>query len=527
MNETQILIVGAGPTGLALALFLVRSGVTPRIIDKNSGPGQASRAMAVQARTLEFYRQLGFAEEVVQKGIPIEAIHLRAHQRVVSEISIADFGEGVSPYPFVLSFPQDDHERLLVEHLDKAGVEVEWNTELVELREAGDSVYATLRKKDGTQEECTAAYLCGCDGGHSRVRENLQLGFAGGTYDKTYFVADVEATGEAAKGHTFSFCLSAQDFLIILPVRSTGMNRLIGVVPAELNAQEHVSFDDIRPFAEKAADIRVEKVNWFSTYRAHHRVADHFRQGRVFVAGDAGHIHSPVGGQGMNTGIGDAVNLAWKLAAVVQNRADASLLDTYEPERIAFARSLVATTDKMFQLMTGSGVGNQLFRESLFPHLATFALGFSATRNAAFRLVSQTRISYHDSALSEGKAGEVGGGDRLPWISFADGSDNFAPLQALDWQVHIYGEAEPALLEGAAKAGIALHRFEWNEGAHQAGLRRNALYLIRPDGYIALANDAQDTATLQTHLSRFKIMGQNNREPAAVFGTAQSAVSQP
>lgn len=496
MNETQILIVGAGPTGLALALFLARSGVTPRIIDKNSGPGQASRAMAVQARTLEFYRQLGFAEEVVQKGIPIEAIHLRAHGRVVSEIRIADLGEGMSPYPYVLSFPQDDHERLLIEHLKNAGVEVEWNTELTQLREDGDAVHAILRKPEGAEEQCAASYLCGCDGARSAVRANLGLGFTGGTYDKTYFVADVEATGDAAGGQNFTFCLGAQDFLIVLPVRSTGMNRLIGVVPAELNAQQNVTFEDIRPFAEQAADIRVDKVNWFSTYRAHHRVAEHFYSGRVFIAGDAGHIHSPVGGQGMNTGIGDAVNLAWKLAAVLQSRATPALLDTYEPERIGFARSLVATTDKLFQLMTGSGVGSQVFRETLFPHLATLALGFSATRHAAFRLVSQTRVSYHGSALSEGKAGEVEGGDRLPWVPFEDGSDNFAPLHTLDWQIHIYGEMEPALQEAADGAGIACHAFAWNEAAHQAGLRRSAFYLVRPDGYVALASDTQEATKL-------------------------------
>ncbi len=506
VNETQVLIVEAGPTGLALALFLARAGIAPRIIDKNSGPGQASRAMAVQARTLEFYRQLGFADEVVSKGIPIEAIHLRAHNRLVSEIKIADFGKGMSPYPFILSFPQDDHERLLVAQLNNAGVQVEWNTELTELREAGDAVHATLRNKAGTQEDCVASYLCGCDGARSAVRGSLRLGFGGGTYDKTYFVADVEANGEAAGGHNFSLCLTARDILLILPVRSTGMNRLIGVVPEELKGRENIAFDDIRSFVEKEADIRVEKVNWFSTYRAHHRVADHFRIGRVFVSGDAGHIHSPVGGQGMNTGIGDAVNLAWKLAAVVSGRADVSLLDTYEPERIAFARSLVATTDKLFQLMTGSGVGHQLFRETLFPHLVPFALGFSGVRDTAFRLVSQTRINYHQSLLSEGEAGNVHGGDRLPWVPFSDGSDNFEPLQSLDWQIHVYGEAEPPLRDAAQKAGIPVCTFGWNDDASQAGLERNALYLVRPDGYVALADARQEAEKLQSYLSRFKIM---------------------
>ena len=506
MKNTQILIVGAGPTGLVLALFLVKAGVTPRIIDKNSGPGQASRAMAVQARTLEFYRQLGLAEEVVDKGIQIEAIRLRTHGHVAAEVRIADFGAGLSPYPFVLSFPQDDHERLLIERLTAAGVAVEWDAELLEMHDTGDEVRATLRQRDGTEEECSAAYLCGCDGARSAVRSGLGLGFAGGTYDKTYFVADVEATGEAAAGHTFSLCLGAQGLLIVLPVRSTGMNRLIGVIPAALAGKEDVTFEDIRPFAEEEAKIRVRNVNWFSTYKVHHRVADHFRVGRVFVSGDAGHIHSPVGGQGMNTGIGDAVNLAWKLAAVVGGRADVSLLDTYEPERIAFARSLVATTDKIFQLMTGTGAGHQLFRETLMPHLAPFALGFSGTRTAAFRLVSQTRIAYHGSALSEGAAGEVQGGDRLPWVRTGDGGDNFAPLQSFDWQAHVYGVAGPALRDAAREVNLELHQFDWTDHAGEAGLKRDALYLIRPDGYVALADAGQDAGKLQAHLSKFKIV---------------------
>ena len=500
MDEPQVLIVGAGPTGLALALFLAKSGVKARIVDMNSGPGQASRAMAVQARTLEFYRQLGFAEEVVSKGLTVEALHLRAHGQA-TEIKIKDFGEGLSPYPFILSYPQDDHERLLVKQLQAAGVEVEWDTELVELHDTGDQVHAALRLKDGTDESCVVAYLCGCDGARSAVRQSLQLGFAGGTYDKTYFVADVEATGASAAPHLFSMCLGASDILLVLPVRSTGMNRLIGVIPEELQGRENITFEDIRPLAEREGDIKVGKVNWFSTYKAHHRVADHFRVGRVFVSGDAGHIHSPVGGQGMNTGIGDAVNLAWKLAAVVQGRADAALLDTYETERIAFARALVATTDRVFQLMTGSGAGHQTFRETVFPHLASFALGFPGIRTAAFRLVSQTRINYHGSALSNGEAGDVHGGDRLPWVQTGDGSDNFAPLSSLDWQAHVYGEAKPTL----RGAGVTLHELPWADAMQTAGLKRDALYLVRPDGYVALADAEQDVEKLRASLDKFKI----------------------
>ena len=505
MNEGQVLIVGAGPTGLALALFLQKAGVTPRLIDRNSGPGQASRAMAVQSRTLEFYRQLGFADEVVRQGIPIEAIQIRAHDRVASEISLADFGAGLSPYPFILSFPQDDHERLLVAQLQAVGIEVERDTEMLEMREEGERVGATLRHKDGTEEECSPAYLCGCDGAHSTTRQDLQLGFGGGTYDKTFFVADVQAAGAGAAPGRFSFCLGAGDVLLVLPIRSTGMHRLIGFLPDDLQGRTDVTFEDVRALAEKAADIRVQNVNWFSTYKVHHRVADHFRAGRAFVLGDAGHVHSPVGGQGMNTGIGDAVNLSWKLAAVVQGRADAALLDTYEPERIAFARSLVATTDRMFQVMTGTGLGQELFREAVFPHLASFALGFSQVRTAAFRLVSQTRINYEGSALSDGQAGAVHGGDRLPWVVLADGSDNFAPLASFDWQAHVYGAAGPALTEAARDANLPLHPFGWSDGMDKAGLERDALYLVRPDGYVALAERGQDVGRLQATLAKFQI----------------------
>jgi 2-polyprenyl-6-methoxyphenol hydroxylase-like FAD-dependent oxidoreductase len=503
MNDAEVLIVGAGPTGLVLALYLAHYGVKPRIVEKNPGPGEASRAMAVHARTLEFYRQLGFADEVVGRGIKMERIHLREGSREVARFELGDFGAGLSPYPFALSFPQDDHERLLVERLSAAGVEVEWDTELVEFSDDGERVRATLRR-DGAEEALEVAYLCGCDGARSAVRRGIGLGFSGGTYEQVFWVADVEATGEAAENDDLNACLTANGFVLVFPIRSSGMHRLIGIVPEELEERESLTFEDVRPFLEKLIDVRVHKVNWFSRYQSHHRVADHFRAGRVFIAGDAGHIHSPMGGQGMNTGIGDAVNLAWKLAAVLGGRADPVVLDTYEPERIAFARTLVATTDKVFTVVAGQGPASQVFRELVAPHLAPFALGFSRVRKAMFRTVSQTRINYRESPLSAGSAGDVHGGDRLPWAGGAD-YDNFEPLEALDWQVHVYGEAGGALRDAARALGLPLHEFSWAEGAGEAGLERDALYLVRPDGYVALADADQDVGALRAHLSRFKI----------------------
>jgi len=505
MNDAEVLIVGAGPTGLALALFLAHSGVKPRIIEKSAGPGQQSRAMAVQARTLEFYRQLGFADEVVQSGIKMEAMHLWQGCHEVTQIKFGDFGEGLSPYPFALSYPQDDHERLLGAQLKAAGVEIEWATELVAFSKEGEQIRATLNAK-GVQTDCVVSWLCGCDGTHSTVRLGLQMDFPGGTYDQRFYVADVEATGAAAINNGISACLGTHELCLVFPIRSTGMHRLIGVVPDELADRADLTFEEIRPFVAKLVGLEVSKVNWFAAYHVHHRVADHFRRGHAFLLGDAGHVHSPAGGQGMNTGIGDAVNLAWKLAAVLQGRADASILDTYETERIAFARSLVATTDRVFQLMVGRSLSGQLFRETLLPHLIPFLFGFSGVRSAAFRLISQTRINYHESALSEGEAGEVHCGDRLPWVALGAGGDNFEPLRSLDWQVHVYGEAGQRLRDAVEQERLALHTFDWTDAMENAGLKRDALYLLRPDGYVALADPEAEAETLQKHLATFKIL---------------------
>jgi len=245
--------------------------------------------------------------------------------------------------------------------------------------------------------------------------------------------------------------------------------------------------------------MQISRENWFSTYRSHHRVAEHFRKGRAFIAGDAGHVHSPVGGQGMNTGIGDAVNLAWKLADMLRARAGTGVLDTYEEERIAFARLLVATTDRAFTLVSGRRVSSQLFRSFLVPHLVPFLMGFSRVRKEAFRALSQTRINYRGSALGAGAAGDVHGGDRLPWVESAD---NFAPLASLDWQIHVYGTATAPLCAFADARSLPVFAFPWNTDAEAAGFAEDATYLVRPDAYVGYAAPGQDVAELARFLAR-------------------------
>jgi hypothetical protein len=188
----------------------------------------------------------------------------------------------------------------------------------------------------------------------------------------------------------------------------------------------------------------------------------------------------------MNTGIGDAINLGWKLAHVIQRRANPSLLDTYEPERIAFARSLVVTTDRAFTPLTAEGISGEVTRRLIAPLIFSVAVRFPPARHAIFRLISQARIHYPDSLLSQGHAGHVHGGDRLPWLGPGE-NDNFTPLRSLDWQLHFYGDSKRNLLSAAREFGLATHIFPWSEQAHDAGFQQNAAYLVRPDGYVAAA----------------------------------------
>lgn len=503
MEQPSILIAGAGPTGLVLALALARRGVRPRLIDAEFGPGAQSRAMAVHARTLEFYRQFGIAAAVVAEGVVSPAIHLRERtadgaSREVVRVALAEIGAGLSPYPFILTYPQDLHERRLVAALADAGVSVEWGVRLTGLAQDADGVDATL-ERDGATETARFAYVCGCDGAHSAVREFIGVGFTGGAYPQPFYVADVRIAGGAdADLHA---TLGENLIALMLPVRATGMHRLIGLVPPRLWAAQGLGFEDIRAEVEALVGVRVSEVNWFSRYRVHHRVADRFRVGRAFLLGDAGHLHSPVGGQGMNTGIGDAVNLGWKLAHVAAGRADPGLLDSYEPERIAFARTLVATTDRFFGAIVARGLGGALMRRVIAPTALGIGMRFEAGRRAAFRGVSQIRIAYPGSALSDGAAGEVAGGDRLPWVAVA-GADNFAPLASLDWQAHVYGDARPALLAEAGAIGLPVHAFPWTAAAEAAGLRRDAVYVVRPDGHVGRAAPDQVQAHLGLYFRR-------------------------
>jgi hypothetical protein len=338
------------------------------------------------------------------------------------------------------------------------------------------------------------------------VRQSLNIGFPGGEYTHLFYVADVDASGPVANGE-LHVGLDKADFLAVFPLKGEGRLRLVGTIRDQQAQQadqhrDQLSWEDISKKVIGWIRIDVRRVNWFSTYRVHHRVAERFRRGRAFLLGDAAHIHSPVGGQGMNTGIGDAVNLAWKLAAVLRRRAPESILDTYEPERIAFARRLVETTDRAFTAVISPTALARFVRLRLVPLILPAFFSVALSRRYLFRTVSQTAIHYRHSSLSQGRTGLIHGGDRLPWVrsDFNHGLGNFAALTSLDWQVHVYGNATPELHSACAQRKLALHVFPWHREMTHTGLRPHALYLIRPDGYIALADPEARVTVLTTYL---------------------------
>jgi 2-polyprenyl-6-methoxyphenol hydroxylase-like FAD-dependent oxidoreductase len=489
-----------------LALWLSKFGISVRIIDKLATSGTTSRALAVQGRTLEFYQQFGLSQAVLDRGHKVAAVNLWVKARPAVRIPLENLGQGLTPFPFPIIFPQDEHEKLLIERLSDFGVQIERQVELADFEDRGGEIRASLRgtgelPEAATEEVCSFAYLAGCDGARSRVREVLGAGFPGGTYDHLFYVADIDAVGPPMNGE-LHVDLDDADFLAVFPLRQTGEARLIGSVRDDAaKDHEHLEFENVRGRALQNLRVEVKRVNWFSTYRVHHRVAQQFRKGRAFLLGDAAHIHSPVGGQGMNTGIGDAVNLAWKLATSLKQPLCAPLLDSYEPERIAFARRLVATTDRAFTAVTSDSALARFVRTKAIPAVAPGLFRIPAMRRFVFRTVSQITVNYRDSRLSRGQAGNLHGGDRLPWVKIGPRDEhNFVPLSSMDWQLHVYGDAAAGLQALADRRKITLCVFPWNPDARRAGLERNASYLIRPDGYIGLADSAGSAAAIGAYL---------------------------
>lgn len=515
-TDVDVLIVGAGPTGLMLAHQLARRGVRFAIIDRHTEPAQQSRAMAVQARTLEIYSKMGVIEQALALGTKATAANIWANGRWTARIPVGDIGRDMSPFPFILMLGQDDNERIMGERLSDYTVAVAWNTELMSLEQQPDHVVAVLKEPAGAMRTIRASWVAGCDGSRSPVREMSGIGFPGAPYEHTFFVADTEATGPMKPGE-LNVYLWEDGFHLFFPMRGRDRWRVIGILPKPLRHKDGLTFEEVVAAIRKEAGValRFHECSWFSTYRIHHRAAERFRDRRCFLLGDAAHIHSPAGAQGMNTGLQDAYNLGWKLALVVQGRADPALLDTYEQERIPVAQRLLQTTDRAFQVIVSDGWFGALFRTKIMARVAAIAMQLAPVRTLAFRTISQIGIRYPDSRLSQSLArpsrAAPAAGDRFPWLRFkahADGptEDLFQKLDDTRFNLVVIGQPTSAAeaLDGLGDLlriqAIPAEPFNDAE-LTRAHLSSPSFYLLRPDGHVGLCGTSIDAPAIRRYAS--------------------------
>jgi 2-polyprenyl-6-methoxyphenol hydroxylase-like FAD-dependent oxidoreductase len=406
-----------------MAAQLLRYGIQPIIIDDKLGPTNHSKALGVQARSLEIYRQMGVIGPVINGGKQAEGLSFNEDGKEVATLSLANVGEGLTPFPFVLLYQQSKNERLLLDFLTQNSCPVYWGTTLVSLKQTVSA--AELQLQQGNQiRDITCDWLIGADGAHSVVRKQLQIPFSGETYVHNFYLADLELDNAELHENKVQLFLAKKGFAGFFPMPEANCYRIVGSLPDEYDQKEDPDPAEVLPHLNEITGYSINVVhnNWFTVYRLHHRMADKFRVQRCFLIGDAAHIHSPVGAQGMNTGLQDAYNLAWKLAGVINNQLRESILDSYGNERIPVAKDLLSTTDRIFTIITSRNWFIGLFKKWVLPGLLKTVWGKENLRNNLFKRVSQIGINYRDSTinLNLSLSTKVKAGDRLPYLKIFD-----------------------------------------------------------------------------------------------------------
>ena len=499
-TETDVLICGAGPVGLALAAELTRYGLAVRIVEKIPQRNDKSNALVIWSRTLELINRMGCVEKFLATGLHSPGANISSGKERIAHIN---FDGADTPYPFALMIPQNETERLFEEFLNTLGVPIERGVELTAFTAAPDHVASTLRHADGREEKIETPWLAGCDGAHSTVRNQLALPFSGTTQPSDWMLADVHLTGVPNPDQTNAFWHSA-GVLIIFPI-TPGRFRVIadaGLTDAK-NVRPEPTLEEMQAVLDQRGPggIKVSDPIWLANFHINERKVSDYRRGRVFLAGDAAHIHSPAGGQGMNTGIQDACNLAWKLALVARGTCAADpLLNSYSPERSAVGDQVL----KAAGIFTSVAILQGEWKQSLRNHLASLLLGFAPFRKLAVNAAEELSIGYpasplnahakdHDGAAQHGHAPHEGhrapvtageipvGAGRTPRFALFtaandDAKKHFAALVA----------KYPTLLEPNLRPPFTA----------------NGLWLVRPDGYVALATSPADWVDLQDYLAR-------------------------
>ncbi len=519
------LVVGAGPVGLTMASELARHGAGCRIIDCAAAPSQTSKALAIFPRTLEVFETMGIADRFVAAGHRLHGLSL--HHRL-EQIARIEFASVASPFPFALGLPQSETERLLSEHLDAFGIAVERGVELTSLTQTSEAVRAVLRHADGREETMETPWVVGCDGAHSTTRHTLGMDFEGAQYDESFILADVQLESALARDRVHLF-LGDDGVLGVVPF-SENRWRIVANIPPDSRDQSllDVTLDEVQALLDRRGppQDRASDPVWMARFHISHRKVRQFRRLRVFLAGDAAHIHSPAGGQGMNTGIQDAFNLAWKLALVVCGRAPAQLLASYHVEREPVARDVLNLTDRITRMATMRNSVAQGVRDFLLPRVS----GIDFVGDKIADRLAELNVSYRTSPIvANHGGGRVKAGDRAPDAELRDENRQARRLFELFQEPrHVLlvflgasgstaanSEGLGSAIGGLPAGTIDSYRIVRGQSdlpaelrdtsglAHDVyGLIEGGVVLVRPDGYIAYRSHNFKPESLQTYLAR-------------------------
>lgn len=529
-NESMpLLIVGAGPVGLTMGCELARHGVAFRIVDQAPERSKTSKALAIFPRTIEVFETMGVVDTFLREGHRLFGLQIQNREERLAQI---DFASIASPYPFVLSLPQAETERILIDRLQSLGIEVERNVTLTGLAHTPSAVSASLRHGDGHDEVVETPWLLGCDGAHSGTRHALELPFEGAQYRESFVLADVRVDSPLSRKQAHLF-FSSEGLFAIFPLGRERARIIVAVNPAgREQAQPDVTLEEIQGYARERgpAGLQVSEPVWMSRFNISHRKVQSFRKLRIFLAGDSAHIHSPAGGQGMNTGIQDSFNLAWKLALVVQGRAPVELLSSYNNEREPIAKSVLNLTDRITRFATVRNPVAQSVRNFLLPVVGQLEF---VQDNIADRM-TELAVNYRRSAIVEHHGGgALRAGDRAPDCDLRAGDQQsqrlvelfrdtrhvlliFLGADARRWQeenvqIRALGEAFAEVIcsyslargRGGDADGISNLLEDVTGAAHLSyGLPNGGLMLVRPDGYIAFRCGELDAQRLEAYLAR-------------------------
>jgi 2-polyprenyl-6-methoxyphenol hydroxylase-like FAD-dependent oxidoreductase len=546
-QTTDVIIVGAGPSGLFAALLLHQCGVKIRILDKNDQQAHESRAFALQARSLELFLNLGIVDEFLKRGLIAPGIQLYVNGHKAAQINVTDIGKTDSPYSFVLMLPQSEIEKVFITLLEQRGIKIERNMDVTTFTQNDKGVTLTVANQS---QQLTASYLLGADGAHSIVRNVLGLTFEGEAYAQNFMLAD--CTIDWSLDYAFLKVFLRKNFLgIYFPIKGEEYGRAVAIKPStEVNSAasnvattaEPLALPEFATAFDEATGVPIKLSNpvWVTRYRIHHRGVNKYRVARAFVAGDAAHIHSPMGGQGMNTGLQDVANLAWKLALQVKNNQSSDLLDTYNDERWPIGKKLLRFTDAMFGRISSQNKFTAMLRNIIMPLILKIVSNNARCRKNAFWFVSELGIRYHTNPFLLDKVSKqardflkaLSAGHRAPNGLYKRNQDVFGLLRG--YQFHVLALVKKALTKVEiatisselatlpANLGLPLSvhfiahsttgenkdiiQAECNQVFENYGLtdaNPQGLFLVRPDGYIAYRSDELNIENLKKFCEMF------------------------